>query len=72
MRFENSGCRLQHVVSHCVREVAPQIRQFDRLTALARGGTRFATRAMIFLLEVLAMLASATAPAPIVRKRLFL
>lgn len=72
MRFENSDCRLQHVVSRCVREVPPQIRQFDRLTALARGGTGFASGTMFFLLEVLAMLASATAPTPTVRKCRFL
>jgi hypothetical protein len=69
MRFEDSGCRVQRLLSHCFREVPPKIGQLDRWTVLARGGTRFETLAMILLLE---MLASATAPTPKVRKRLFL
>jgi hypothetical protein len=72
MRSENSSCRPQHFGLCRGREVPPQFGQFDRRSALARGGARFATLAMAFLLEGLERPVSSTAPSPIVRKCLSL
>lgn len=63
MGLQHPDRRLQDALAGCLRQMIPQLGQLHRPPIQARGGTLLMGSDMALLLEMLALLADATAPA---------
>jgi len=63
MGLQHPDRRLQDALAGCLRQMIPQLGQLHRPSIQARGGTLLMGSDMALLLEMLALLADAIAPA---------